>query len=537
MDVTFHRAADAFLYLPLYIAEQRGIIQNIDETINPIFKTPTDSRGKKGDIIALQQVLEESKFDKSIPIAVCDPSAIFDSSLTEHTFNFRVLGSLITKLPFWAIDGLNNVVVKEDALRGKFENIIYYDERLRTGNFIGKLTKSRARIPDVTPVEFGQEFNLILKKEYDKTLTVTADIIALALSQDHPIKKLSINHHYSKNSHYQNFITTALITTESVYTKFGNELEKILEGIQYALAVLLSSKRTAKSVCTAISKEKDFYHQYHEINPTIPADEPKLTPKQIDYIIDRIYEGNFYSENLKITKERWDETINCHLKTVIDEPEIVELLKEGKRQYEKIVTNKLLINSQRRFIKNLGINIDEINEEITLQKINAEKTIIQETFESEKQSLIKALELEKQSFASEKQSLTKSAYIGSSLLTTSIFGLTFFFIGILTPVYQIFSQSLLPYLGLGLFIMFPAYAIVVRYVLPKVSLKDTRIWLVILAVLLSAVGAFILWLGWKTTGDELTRYTVIGGIFIAFGSSLGFTLLPLAIQQSKNDSK
>lgn len=532
MNVNFLRAADAFLYLPLYIAEKLEIIENIDSTLIPNFSTPTRDKKRKGDIVALEELLEQSKKRDSIPIAVCDPSAMFDSSLSSNTFDFRVLGAMITKLPFWAVDGLDIEVKDEKNLSGKFKSILYYYDELKTGSFIGKRTKDEAGISVPIQVNFGQEFNILMNEDQGPTLAVTADIISLALHKDNPKKKIKINHYYSTNEYYKDFITTALVTTKSVCAERHAELEKILEGVQYALAILLSSKKTAISVCKEISKNKDFYHIYHEIDHENP--EFELDECYIKYIIELMYAENFYSENLKISRERWESTINCHLKNASEGSTTWNLLMEGKKRYEEIVASNFLLEGQKRFVKNVGINIEEISEETTLQRINAEKTEIQQVYETEKQSLVKL-------YDTEKQSLTKSSYMKGSLLTASIFGLAFFITGILTPFYQIFSQGLLPYLGVGLVIMFPTYAFISKYGLPRASVKSIKIWLTFLTLAFFASSLLALGLVWKYQGDEFAKYSTIPaylfGAATLFAGLLGGLYLALIIQQHFNDSK
>ena len=55
MKVKFFRTVDAFLYLPTYIAQYRGIYKQIDKTLNVEFVTPGS------DWTALRAMIEESK--------------------------------------------------------------------------------------------------------------------------------------------------------------------------------------------------------------------------------------------------------------------------------------------------------------------------------------------------------------------------------------------------------------------------------------------------------------------------------------------
>ena len=260
MKVKFFRTVDAFLYLPTYIAQYRGIYRQIDKQLNVEFHTPGS------DWLALKTMIEESKNNDTVPIAICDPFVMFNGGLTQlglKPTDMRVLGAIITKVPFWAVDK-TNIEIKEEERLQQFDNIIYYNNRLITGYYIGRRTAEIAGIQDEWPVNFGEEFrSQQFSNPNVKTLAVTCDIIAMAQNHDAPHNPISINHHYAKNPHYKDFITTALVTTAGVCQRHPEYTATVLNGIQSSMGVLLSSEEVALSVCMELAEKDEFYQAQH----------------------------------------------------------------------------------------------------------------------------------------------------------------------------------------------------------------------------------------------------------------------------------
>src|SRR5688572_27331897 len=157
MKVNIFRAADAFLYLPTYLAEHTGIFSTIHPGLEVEFSTP-GGRGAS-DFNALAAMLQADAAATPLPIALCDPLAMFDlPQKLEALFpQLRLVGALITRPPFWAVDGLLQEIEDERELGKRFNKIIYYNETLVTGNFIGRRLSREAGIKERAPVYFGEE--------------------------------------------------------------------------------------------------------------------------------------------------------------------------------------------------------------------------------------------------------------------------------------------------------------------------------------------------------------------------------------------
>lgn len=350
MNVNFFRAADAFLYLPTYIAQHHGIYKDIDQSFKVSFYTPggVDS----GDQAALESMIADSKDGNSLPFAICDPFIMFRNSEVQPK-DLRVLGAMIVKVPFWAIDS-GDGEFEENHMRGKFDRIAYYNELLITGNYIGKRTAALAGIHNILPITFGKEFECLSPEPEERTLAVTCDVVGMALLN----KQITINHRYSNNSHYRDFVTTALVTTSAIYDDHRHQIVEVLEGVQRSLAILRSSKNIAFSVCKELAKRSEFYLPHHR-----DIKRADLDDSEIDWIVNLIYQGEFYPNSLEISRMQWERTLDSHM---ISDHFRKDAFQAGKALYDTIVDHKYLELARRSTIWSLvGIDPSELVSEQT----------------------------------------------------------------------------------------------------------------------------------------------------------------------------
>lgn len=351
MKVNFFRSADAFLYLPIYIAENLGIYNHLydelDVDFNPVIE------GQAGDKNALKSVVTSSRQGENLPIAICDPFAIFSGEdfLGEKVENFRVLGAFITKVPFWAIDGTTKKSTRLGDLK-RFDNLIYYTDELQTGSLIGKYTWEEIKKPTQT-VSFGREFELLISSE--NTIAITCDILSMAIYKKK--YKTKIAYDYSQDPYFANFVTTALVTTVQMCEQYENEIITILQGLQSSLAILRSSRQVAESVCNDLAEDKRVFHKHHLEED---GSRPVLDAEQIKDIVDWIYDGDFYPQSLDISKEQWSYTLTKHSEVYLEKMKTT--LVSSIELFDKIVANEYILEAQKRFVNNVGINLNGLTE-------------------------------------------------------------------------------------------------------------------------------------------------------------------------------
>ena len=342
--VVIYPAANAFLYLPIYIAERRKIFQAVNEELQVEFDTPDDK--ESGDVSAIKTMIQNRHKDDTLPIALCDPLAIFDSNVCTplQPKDLRLIGALITKPSFWGVNGTEHEL-SEVEMRGRYQKVIYYNEKLATGNFIGKNLKNDIGIPEIVPVNFGEEIELLLqeREEDNDVIAITADIVGLAKGA-YTEKSISIIHRFSTNPDYSDFLTTGLVTTAEVCASEENVriLEEVVEGIQRAIFILRSSKDIALSVCERIAQEEKFYHEGQK----------KLEKNEVSWIIDQIHEENFYPTDLAVSKSQWVNAVEAIGRTKSWQR---EKRKKIKNMYPTVVEQKFLRKSKRHIVNEFGI--------------------------------------------------------------------------------------------------------------------------------------------------------------------------------------
>ena len=344
--VIIYRAADAFLYLPTYIAEHRKIFQTVDDELQVEFNTPGGQ--ESSDILAIRTMIEHS--DDRLPIVLCDPLAMFSRGAPPslQPEDLRLIGALITKPSFWGVNKKSGEFL-ESEMGNHFEKVIYYHDKFATGNVIGKRLQSTAKITDSDSVDFGKELGHLLEehKEGKSAIAVTADIVGLAKAHNTE-RNISINHWFSKNPRYSGFLTTGLMTTADVCKENPDALKKVVEGIQRAIFVLRSSKDIAFSVCQEIAKDRDFYQEGQE----------NLTEDEVSWIIDQIHAEDFYPNSLAVSESQWIKAVEARKGPELwTDPELWkhDRVKEIKDMYQIIVHQKFIEESKWRIVSEFGI--------------------------------------------------------------------------------------------------------------------------------------------------------------------------------------
>ena len=328
--VVIYPATNAFLYLPIYIAERRKIFQAVNEELQVEFDTPDDQ--ESGDVSAIKNMIKNRHKDDTLPIALCDPLAIFSSGACDplQPEDLRLIGALITKPSFWCVNGAENELSESEIKKHfkDFKKIIYYNETLATGNFIGRKLKNDIGIPEVVPVNFGEEIKLLLeeRKKGNAVIAITADIVGLA-KEAYTEENIFINHRFSKNPHYSNFLTTGLITTDEICENEPDTLKKVVEGIQRAIFALRSSEEVASRVCREIAAAKRFYQEGQK----------KLKKKEVSWVIDQIRKEEFYPPNLAVSESQWIKAVEARSRIELWSDDRV---KEIEGMYQTVVHQK-----------------------------------------------------------------------------------------------------------------------------------------------------------------------------------------------------
>lgn len=422
LTVNIYKSVDAFLYLPVYIAKELGIFDTIlkEHHLEYVNVELPDSDLAGTDISAIQKMLIEnhSNRDESISLTIADPMAILtkqiEGDLNEYDADCCVvIGSLISKLPFWAVNHKLKEFKKWEDLSREYNQIIHYEPNLITGFSLGsRIVKTNLGKCKPLPTSFGTEIQLCEvenanKKNRNRSVAITADIVSLVKSVNRKNDPLRINYCFSK----LNYLSTGIITTKAIAedSRFTQILIDIIEGIQKSILLVYSSEKIAKQIASEVANKINRGKIIGKINQNIFPDDiasilkllseeilvkedhltsvdleisneiikkgldkmniPKgiwanflsecIFPKDIDYILKLMREEAFYPADLNISKDIWDHTL-LDLSDSID-------LRQGvviEETHTNFVNNSFILSSERSIAKQVGIDPTTFQEEI-----------------------------------------------------------------------------------------------------------------------------------------------------------------------------
>lgn len=450
LTVNIYKSVDAFLYLPVYIAKELGIFDAIlkKHHLGHVNVELPDSDIGGTDISAIQKMLIENhtKNDEGFAISIADPMAFLTKQIEGDSEEYDtnccvVIGSLISKLPFWAVNHKLKTYSRWEDLSAEYNQVIHYEKNLITGYALGEkiVRKNSSRCKSIT-TNFGSEIQLCEvenkknRKNNSRSVAITADIVSLVKSVNRENNPLRINYSFSKID----YLSTGIITTKKIAedTRYTQILIDIIEGIQKAILLVYSSEKIAKQIAGEVATKINTGIIKEKIKGKIFPDDPaslirllkeeicikeekpnsedskislglknkilkELTfpeekweknlhdfifPKDIDYILKLMKVEEFYPADLNIKKEVWDKTLE-------DLSNSVELRDGVKMEesYSNFVNNSFVLSSERSIAKQVGIDLSTFQTELTdiINPIQKERDELKSKIASINSSLLK----------------------------------------------------------------------------------------------------------------------------------------------------
>lgn len=368
MTINVYLAAQAVMYLPVYVAQEKGIFNTLlpDAEVKLI--------AADGDLDAIKKMCEDNtSVDRdSFAIAIADPNAI------KNVKDARIIGALIDRLSFWGVSksrtdcnitGINNEL---------FDRIVHYDTNLITGHNVGLKVRDKEGISDSVTIKIlGDEF----KHLDDKTMIITPDILRAA--QLCVAEQAHINYHFAKGDRYMlsTYITTAIITSKwCIEYSPAKTLVRIIEAIQKAKSIIYSSKQIAKEILLNMDCVR-----------VIEGEDAK--GKVAEFIIETINDDRIYPSDMNISEKQWDITTES---TNLGDTKTGMLFTE-------VINNEIVLEAERSIADQFGItmydtfadNLKEEKDKIITEKnkiITEKDKIIEEqkkTIEGLKNTILK----------------------------------------------------------------------------------------------------------------------------------------------------
>lgn len=362
MVIEIYRAADAFLYLPTYVAEEYKIFETLFSKVASKYPNisikfmPIDSQ-MNGDGGAFNRMHEANATKpETLSIAICSPAILLSNDIeAEKAKDCCAIAALIDKLPFWGINHKGKEFSTIDELSTHFKSVVYLNENYKEGNYLGKILKQRKNINKGFPVTFGEEID-VLEKEYtnnENPIAISADLVRIIKGVNRKVNPLVINYRFSKDKKY---LTTGLLTHKNAARQYPELLSLIIEGIQKSISTFYSSNYIAETICKKIA----------------PLVDPTLIPSELEIqqIVYLINSEKFYPADLNISRKSWTEAIQ-NLSSV-------EIWDDKKKQrdfiyksYSEYVDNTFVLNSEKSIADQFGINLDTFEKEIKRKPLYA----------------------------------------------------------------------------------------------------------------------------------------------------------------------
>jgi len=349
-NIKIYKAADSFLYLPVYIAQVLEIFQTVLKPVLNGRSLSVDFDPKNytcdGDKKAILEMLKNDA-DDTVAIAIGSPVAFLDfDNVNDVPEDVKVVGAVIDKPTFWAVSRGPETIECINDFKEKYTDVICPNEDYITVHYFGQKVKEVCKYANerLIFVKFGTEITE-LGNRTARPVAITADIADLAVATTGERPFGHINHRFSISQ--GEFLTTGIITSKKSCENFPEIIEKIIESIQMSIAILYSSEKTAKTVCAQIANAKEnFKKQFKE---TMNADS-----LPIEKTIELMYEEKFYpTDDLRISKGSWLKAVEALTSVHKWKKEDIEKVKTTS--FAKYVDNSFMLKS---ITKRAGIDLD-----------------------------------------------------------------------------------------------------------------------------------------------------------------------------------
>jgi len=374
MKISIYRAGDTFFYLPLYIAYELGIFKRFLQNVDVEFVTNSTFIG---DLAAIKKIVENTPKDV-IPIAIADPTCFLWENITvekeDRKSKIKVIGGLINKPPFWAIDHQATPFGSREELETKFKSktLIFPKKKYATVYAIGhELSANIHDSPEESEnktieCEFGEEFTTLNARPQNKSdeyLVLSGDIltIAKAMESDSTLltqfcfAKMKENDGTSKE-----YAVTGILANKDDIEKSSNKeiFINFLNAIQAALYILKS--------CESSELINILFNVTNNIDKKIYACDDLSNWAKIK-VFELIQQGNFYPFDLSISNKAWGNSIkNLQIVDFARYNKMEHLLNNSYNDYTYFdFLQSLAFNTMGAGVSQNGQRITELEADIT----------------------------------------------------------------------------------------------------------------------------------------------------------------------------
>jgi hypothetical protein len=293
-------AVEMLHYLPLFIAHERELRNELDIALAP---------RPHGDKSAIESLMSTAIRDAHVHFCICDPMMVSleDAYAAVGGDEPVVIGQLVGKVPFWAVDHMANGFHDEECF-GEFSQIFAYPEP-NTGFIFGKLVYSPFERTRKNSLHFRPEKPIDADLDRylngtEATVVIEADILKIRKFTEKTGNKVVYS--FAGNAEYKNFCFTAILSHKSF--------------LQTA-----SGQAQARHLLGALIRATDLIYTYRDLalNHAVSRFQPQgYTTEIIDGALRDLITENVFSRSPIVRRDGWQKSgfVRRQIETKFDFP-------------------------------------------------------------------------------------------------------------------------------------------------------------------------------------------------------------------------
>jgi hypothetical protein len=309
-------AVEMLHYLPLFMAHERYLSDRFDIELAP---------APHGDKAAIERLMSDLDAHRDVNFCVCDPMMVkLNDAYSADSGDWPVvIGQLIQRVPFWAVDHGAAAFTDERRFR-QFDKIYAYPEP-NTGYVFGKIVDdiciANREVSALATKAIDEDLDNCLAQA--RSVVIEADILKIKKYQE-SYSNHNVVFSYPLDKKYRRFCFTAIITRKKILeTPDGLEsARELLHSIQRAVYLIYSEHDIASTY--ANRKFNSFTLQ------TVEGALRQLTGQKV------------FSKSLIVDFRSWQ-------KSIFVQKKVDRNFKYPA--YRKFVNNRIARRQYRRFLK------------------------------------------------------------------------------------------------------------------------------------------------------------------------------------------
>ena len=319
--ISVYRSADAFIYLPLWLARDAGLfdfaLQQDAGASGWEFVDAVEPSGT--DLVCVHSVAG----DQSPAIGICDATPIFQEGISSDV---KLIGTMIRHPSFW-LAGFN-VPKNPDGTPDltKLRKLIYFQKNLNPGHNIGEIVAREAGLhfSAVSHATINAENDLRALIECynanpaEPVAVITPDIEGLArlhcALHGSPVDFSSQLHSYSGDPRFNTMMMTGIIANTAAVAEAKQALAAFMSGLQHSAIIINASKDYSERLVAYIverqlpERTSATYKSWPPIASSsgpISIKNGPLSSDEAAFIAYAVREGRLYKFDLAPDWSRW----------------------------------------------------------------------------------------------------------------------------------------------------------------------------------------------------------------------------------------